>query len=71
MSREVGTPARLLIDQDSAFMKVLNEAEVTILDIETHMRIRATMDSQLCPVSGAQFPWPNGRQNQDSTGHAL
>jgi hypothetical protein len=55
MSCEVGTPARLLIDQDSAFMKVLQEAEVTLLDIETHMRVRTTMDFQLCPVSGHNF----------------
>ena len=55
MSCEVGTPARLLIDQDSVFMTVLNEAEVTLPDIETHMRLRATMDFQLCPVSGHNF----------------
>ena len=48
----VGTPARLLINQDSALMKVLREAEVTIVDLETNMRVRATMDFQLCPVSG-------------------
>ena len=42
----VGTPAKLLINQ------VLREAEVTIVDLETNMRVRATMDFQLCPVSG-------------------
>ena len=52
MRCRVGTPARLLINQDSALMKVLREAEVTIVDLETNMRVRATMDFQLCPVSG-------------------
>ena len=63
MSCEVGTPARLLIDQDSAFMKVLKDAEVTNVDLETHMRVRATMDFQLCPV-----PRPGRGQHQYHTG---
>ena len=52
MGCEVGLPARLLIDQDSAFMKVLIEGQVELLDLETQMRKRATMDFQLCPVAG-------------------
>ena len=35
---EVGAPARLLIDRDSAFMKVLKEGHINILDVESNMR---------------------------------
>ena len=52
MSCEVGLPARMLIGQDSAFMKILRGGEITIVDLETQMRTRATMDFQLCPVAG-------------------
>ena len=49
---EVGLPARLLIDQDSSFMKVLKMGEVSIIDLETQMRARVTMEFQVCPVQG-------------------
>ena len=52
MGCEVGLPARLLIDQDSSFMKVLLKGQVDLVDLETQMRKRATMDFQLCPVAG-------------------
>ena len=44
---EVGAPARLLIDRDSAFMKVLQEGHINILDVENHMRKKTTMAFQL------------------------
>ena len=52
---EVGAPARLLIDRDSAFMKVLLDGQIDILDVETHMHKKTTMQFQLCPVSGHNF----------------
>jgi hypothetical protein len=52
LSCETGTPARLLIDRDSAFMQVLREGEIEIVDLETQMRSRTQVDFQLCPVSG-------------------
>ena len=52
---EVGAPARLLIDRDSAFMKVLEEGHIDILDVESHMRKKTTMSFQLCPVDGHNF----------------
>ena len=42
----------MLIDQDSSFMRMLRDGEVSIIDLETQMRSRATMDFQLCPVQG-------------------
>ena len=52
---EVGEPARLLIDRDSAFMKVLKEGHINILDVESNMRNRTQMSFQLCPVDGHNF----------------
>ena len=63
MSCEVGTPARLLIDQDSAFMKVLKDAEVTNVDLETHMRVRATMDFLVKLFNMDELSWA---QDMDS-----
>jgi hypothetical protein len=48
---KTGVPARMLIYQDSAFMLVLREGEVTIVDLETQMRSKTQVDFQLCPVS--------------------
>ena len=47
--------ARLLIDRDSAFMKILNEGHIDILDVESNMRNRTQMSFQLCPVDGHNF----------------
>ena len=49
---ETGVPARILIDQDSAFMQLLWEGEVTIIDLETQIRKKTQIDVHLCPVSG-------------------
>ena len=42
----------MFIGQDSFFMHVLRKGEVSIIDLETQMRSRATMDFQLCLVQG-------------------
>ena len=52
---EVGAPDRLLIDRDSAFMKLLQDGHINILDVESHMRKKTTMAFQLCPVDGHNF----------------
>ena len=52
---ETGVPARMLIDQDSAFMQLLRDGEVTIVDLETQIRTKTQIDFQLCPVSGHNF----------------
>jgi hypothetical protein len=49
---EVGTPARLCIDQDSALMKALREGECELIDLETQARRKTQMDFTVCPVSG-------------------
>ena len=49
---ETGVPARMLLDRDSAFMQVLREGEITIVDLETHIRKKTQVDFMLCPVSG-------------------
>jgi hypothetical protein len=49
---EIGCPARLLIDQDSAFMQVLREGNIQIVDLETQMRSQTQVEFQVCPVSG-------------------
>ena len=49
---EVGTPARLLIDQDSALMKLLEEGHVELINLESHIRTKTQMNFEVCPVSG-------------------
>ena len=49
---EVGTPARLCIDQDSALMKTLRDGECQLIDLETQVRRKSQMDFTVCPVSG-------------------
>ena len=52
LSLKVGVPARLMINQDSSFMKVLQEGSNDIVDLETQMKSKTNIDFQLCPVSG-------------------
>ena len=52
---KVGAPARLLIARESAFMKVLNEGHINILDVESNMSNRTQMSFQLCPIDGHNF----------------
>ena len=49
---EVGTPANLLVDQDSALMKALREGDIELIDLETHCRRVTQMNFKLCPVGG-------------------
>ena len=55
LSCEVGTPARLLIDQDSAIMKILREGDIEIIDLETYAKKKCQIDFAVCPVSGHNF----------------
>ena len=52
---EVGFPSHFLVDQDSALMKVLNEAEVTLVDLKYTVKkdVKVTFDT--CPVSGHNY----------------
>ena len=49
---EVGVPAMLLIDQDSALMHCLREGDIGLLNLETSMRSRTQIQFELCPVQG-------------------
>ena len=49
---ETACPARLLINQDSAFMQVLREGSIQIVDLETQIRSQTQVEFQVCPVSG-------------------
>ena len=49
---EVGTPSRLLVDQDSALIKLLQEGRIELVNLESHIRTKTQMDFTVCPVSG-------------------
>ena len=49
---EVGTPSKMLVDQESSLIKVLNEGKIEILDLETMIRSKVSMDFSLCAVGG-------------------
>ena len=49
---EVGTPSRLLVDQDSALIKLLQGGRIELVNLESHIRTKTQMDFTVCPVSG-------------------
>ena len=49
---EVGTPAHLLIDQESSLMKCLKEGNIDIVDLEGNVRQKVNIGFSICPVSG-------------------
>ena len=49
---EVGAPAKLLIDQESGLMKMLQEGDIELLDLENFSRKKIQIDFTVCPVSG-------------------
>ena len=49
---EVGVPAKLLIDQDSALINCLREGDIGLLNFEPSMRSRTQIQFELCPVQG-------------------
>ena len=52
---ESGFPSYILTDQDSAIMKALSEAEVTLKDIELHVFKEKGVRFRTAPVSGHNY----------------
>ena len=49
---EVGFPTFFLVDQDSAMLKVLKEAQVNLLDLQYQVKTQYGINFKTCPVSG-------------------
>ena len=52
---EVGIPSYLLVDQESSIIKVLNEAEVNLKDLQLVLHKERGIKFKTCPVSGHNF----------------
>ena len=49
---EVGIPSYVVVDQDSSILKVLNEAEINMKDLELILFKEKGIKYRTCPVSG-------------------
>ena len=63
LSLKVGVPARLMINQDSSFMKVLQEGSNDIVDLETD-EIQDQYRLPVMPSLRTQLSWPGKGKGQ-------
>ena len=52
---EVGFPTHFLVDQDSALLKVLSEAEINLMDAQYAIKKAVRIDFNTCPVGGHYY----------------
>ena len=52
---EQGAPAHLLVDQDTALLKILKDGEVDLMNLEMMIKRKTKIQFSVCPVSGHNY----------------